>query len=745
MGGGHRLGKIAGHVMVPCPGTAAAPPVAADGAAAAAAAAVVFAAPWLAAAGIGAGWALWPAVVGAVKTVLSNSGSGGGTYLTPQMLADMAATCGAGSMPIGHPRRGAAGRFVRHRHPDTAASAAENDSIVVPSTSRVVSLPEHVVSPKQAGVVAIPGAAEPEQLAVRLALSKVLSERLAAASPLAALPWDLVEKVGAESLHSASPLWFDRFATVAKADPKNWISDGAGVLDEVAFGEINRAANALHTQFGIEAVVVTVPGTRLAATGYGDLDGVHDFAVSLFDEWQVGRAGANTGLLVLYSASDRAVETVTGAGMLAVLPDAEILQVVERCIIPAFRRGQFSAGLLGGVREIHDRVTAKVTAKVGAGGGVIDFSPAKGTAEDFGGGQAAGGPRKPLVPALAVAAAAAKTYYSNKYRCGACGRHRLLEFGPVRDPARNRVVAAHAGTGALASLEPLRPELAQAAWAEPLATALDARGPEAEISARELRQLVSGEATVMLLTAVITAFPSVSLPFLAVPLLSQPTVALSGARQRCQQPRLGDRARPRAAAGGGGRADAAGRARGQPLGQAVLEDRPRGPEAGGRLAQGGQPGRPADAVKAGRARRDDGLGCGRRRPGPGWPELLRAGRAVAGPRLHRLWAHRAPVGRPRRGRAPLAGPGDADRAQPGVPGGRLPHRHSLRRLRLRAVRRFPEAAAARRPPRPPRLPAVLLQLRALLRQLPEQRQLALVGWPRRQHRPPRRRRRRRRL
>eukprot|EP01051_Picozoa_sp_SAG22_P012882 SAG22_NODE_1383_length_4542_cov_2.418636_2_plen_205_part_00 len=35
-----------------------------------------------------------------------------------------------------------------------------------------------------------------------------------------------------------------------------------------------------------------------------------------------------------------------------------------------------------------------------------------------------------------------------------------------------------------------------------------------------------GEATVMFLKAVITAFPCVSLPFLAVPLLSQPTVAI---------------------------------------------------------------------------------------------------------------------------------------------------------------------------------------------------------------------------
>eukprot|EP01051_Picozoa_sp_SAG22_P012676 SAG22_NODE_1339_length_4692_cov_4.252341_6_plen_288_part_00 len=37
----------------------------------------------------------------------------------------------------------------------------------------------------------------------------------------------------------------------------------------------------------------------------------------------------------------------------------------------------------------------------------------------------------------------------------------------------------------------------------------------------------AGEATVMLLKAVITGFPCVSLPFLAVPLLSQPTVAIS--------------------------------------------------------------------------------------------------------------------------------------------------------------------------------------------------------------------------
>eukprot|EP01051_Picozoa_sp_SAG22_P009178 SAG22_NODE_746_length_7496_cov_5.066513_4_plen_66_part_00 len=37
---------------------------------------------------------------------------------------------------------------------------------------------------------------------------------------------------------------------------------------------------------------------------------------------------------------------------------------------------------------------------------------------------------------------------------------------------------------------------------------------------------MSGEATVLLLEAVITAFPCVSLPFLAVTLLSQPTVAI---------------------------------------------------------------------------------------------------------------------------------------------------------------------------------------------------------------------------
>eukprot|EP01051_Picozoa_sp_SAG22_P008129 SAG22_NODE_603_length_8633_cov_6.871455_2_plen_89_part_00 len=41
---------------------------------------------------------------------------------------------------------------------------------------------------------------------------------------------------------------------------------------------------------------------------------------------------------------------------------------------------------------------------------------------------------------------------------------------------------------------------------------------------------------VMLLKAVITAFPCVSLPFLAVPLLSQPTVAISFSKFLVQGP-----------------------------------------------------------------------------------------------------------------------------------------------------------------------------------------------------------------
>eukprot|EP01051_Picozoa_sp_SAG22_P005483 SAG22_NODE_327_length_12278_cov_10.550209_4_plen_414_part_00 len=56
-----------------------------------------------------------------------------------------------------------------------------------------------------------------------------------------------------------------------------------------------------------------------------------------------------------------------------------------------------------------------------------------------------------------------------------------------------------------------------------------------------------GEATVVLLKAVITAFPCVSLPFLAVPLRSQPTVAISdrgggGGWRRGRLQRLGRRA-----------------------------------------------------------------------------------------------------------------------------------------------------------------------------------------------------------
>lgn len=85
-----------------------------------------------------------------------------------------------------------------------------------------------------------------------------------------------------------------------------------------------------------------------------------DFATDLFEQWGVGTRGRDDGVLVLFVNDQRRVEIETGDGTETVLSDVQCKNIIEGYMIPSFREGNYSEGLLAGVREIALALQGKI-------------------------------------------------------------------------------------------------------------------------------------------------------------------------------------------------------------------------------------------------------------------------------------------------------------------------------------------------------------------------------------------------
>lgn len=65
-------------------------------------------------------------------------------------------------------------------------------------------------------------------------------------------------------------------------------------------------------------------------------------------EWGIGQAKEDNGLLILLAKDDRHVDINTGYGIETIITDRMAEQVVNRIMIPQFKNGNYYAGLNAG-------------------------------------------------------------------------------------------------------------------------------------------------------------------------------------------------------------------------------------------------------------------------------------------------------------------------------------------------------------------------------------------------------------
>jgi uncharacterized protein len=81
---------------------------------------------------------------------------------------------------------------------------------------------------------------------------------------------------------------------------------------------------------------------------------IEDFGYQLGRKWGIGQKGKDNGILLIVAPNERKVRIEVGRGLEPLMTDAMSKLIIENAILPAFRRGDFAAGISAGVRDIKD-------------------------------------------------------------------------------------------------------------------------------------------------------------------------------------------------------------------------------------------------------------------------------------------------------------------------------------------------------------------------------------------------------
>ena len=133
------------------------------------------------------------------------------------------------------------------------------------------------------------------------------------------------------------------------------VTDFTNTLSESELQSLERKLVAFDDSTSTQMAVVIMRST-------GNYE-IADYSVQLFNQWKIGQAEKNNGILILVAREDRKVWITTGFGIEGVLPDVLAKRVIENDLLPNFRNGDYYAGIDKATNTIMSIVSGEFTAE----------------------------------------------------------------------------------------------------------------------------------------------------------------------------------------------------------------------------------------------------------------------------------------------------------------------------------------------------------------------------------------------
>lgn len=122
------------------------------------------------------------------------------------------------------------------------------------------------------------------------------------------------------------------------------VTDLAGILSPSEEARLEENLMAFENETSNQIAVLII----------NSLDGesIEQYSIQVVDQWQLGTAQKDNGVLLLIAVQDRQVRIEVGYGLEGVLTDLISFQIIRNVIAPQFRNGNYYAGIDQGLRAI---------------------------------------------------------------------------------------------------------------------------------------------------------------------------------------------------------------------------------------------------------------------------------------------------------------------------------------------------------------------------------------------------------
>lgn len=164
-------------------------------------------------------------------------------------------------------------------------------------------------------------------------------------------------------LHGATPI---------PPAPEQYVTDSTGLIPAPLVAELNRRLEQFEKSTSTQIVAVVARSLPQGTT-------LEDYAQSLYHAWKIGSKKNSNGVLILVFTQGRQIRIQPGYGLEGALPDALCSRIIREQMVPAFRAGNYAAGLSAGITSVMQATGGeyKGNGRAGANSPLLDllFSP----------------------------------------------------------------------------------------------------------------------------------------------------------------------------------------------------------------------------------------------------------------------------------------------------------------------------------------------------------------------------------
>ncbi|MBW0001100.1 MAG: TPM domain-containing protein [Verrucomicrobia bacterium] len=139
--------------------------------------------------------------------------------------------------------------------------------------------------------------------------------------------------------------WAHAFAAQIPPPPNHYLNDYAALVKPETAARLDQRLQAFERETSNQIVVAIFPNLPPDTDQF-------TFTTDVFRAWKPGQAGRDNGAILFVFVREHQIWIQTGRGLEGALPDAVCKRITADVIAPAFKTGQYDAGIEAGVNAM---------------------------------------------------------------------------------------------------------------------------------------------------------------------------------------------------------------------------------------------------------------------------------------------------------------------------------------------------------------------------------------------------------